>query len=194
MGKNTGHDHYQDFSDTVRNITADTTIHVLRFGSCVLPLRNIAYLDKARIKRSSGFAYVFLLTVAVAVGCGVGLNVRTSSGERIDSAPIVALAILILTFVYVAWILILLLRHKRYALIIQTNAGDGIRVLETRNKHQLDALVDRLSEVLHDSSNKPSFMAHVTNGEITLGDSYRVSGQVGAVGQNASTRDTTFQQ
>ena len=131
----------------------------------------------------------------------------------IDPQQLVLLGALILGALYVSWITYLLVRRRKYVLVIQTNAGGAPRLLTTHNEQFLDRLI---YEASHRSDTSQTLIANirdniiVSGGELIMGDQvkgdkfmseqimgdqFHVSGgQIGAIGPGAHAHDINFNQ
>ena len=173
---------------------------VLTFAGKVFPLRNIAYFEKFEVKRKTGIGKVFFLTVLVLVAIGVA---SASSDGDAGAGPFVT-GLAFLAAVYLAWIIYLIRRRKRYDLLLQTNAGDSPRLLTSHDEQFLDDLLQAVSSRLATESDLPPLIANINDNSITVegdvvmrdqirGDQFNVKGgQIGAIGTGAHAHDINF--
>jgi len=138
----------------------------LRYAGKIIPLRNIAYLEKFEIKKDRAVGAVVFVTLAViALVVLVGVTNRRGPPPELIFGAVVFLAI-----VYGVWLLHLLFRRREYALGLQTNAGDSMRWFMTKDEKFLDQLIHELAMRIDNDGSLPPLIANIHEGEIHVGD------------------------
>lgn len=138
----------------------------LNYAGKTIPLRNIAYFEKYRVKKDSKFGAVLLVTILV-IGFTVGIGFVSRRGPPPD---LVALAAAILAAVYVWWILYLIFRRREYAMSLQTTAGDVVRWFTSNDEKFLDDLIHELTMRIEDDGGLPPLIANIHENKIHYGD------------------------
>jgi hypothetical protein len=130
----------------------------LTYAGKVIPLQQIAYFEKYRIKQSwLGFT-LLVLGGAVVLAFLSQHDSGQSAGFLVGGV--------------VLWIIGLLGRaaHRKYSLLLQTTAGDAPRLFETTDGQFLDELMTELKRRLTGQQHLPTIQADIKEGRIYMGD------------------------
>jgi hypothetical protein len=118
--------------------------------------------------------------------------------------------VLFLGIVYLVWITYLIRRRDRYALVLQTNAGDSPRLLTSHDEQSLDKLISAVATRLEPGTESPPLIYNIndnsiidnslvdnsiTVGDVAMGDQFNVNdntGQIGQIGSHSIAHDINF--
>ncbi|MFQ5566290.1 MAG: DUF6232 family protein [Paracoccaceae bacterium] len=139
--------------------------NTLKYAGKVIPLRNIAYFEKYKIKKPSRFWSTLFVIIVIGV-----ISVVLAENNPRDDDEIIAAGVALILAVFLIWLIYLALRRASFALMLQTNAGDLPRLFTTRDERFLDDLIRELTDRLEDTENLPTLFANVENNTINYGD------------------------
>lgn len=179
---------------------------ILSYDGKVFPLRNIAYFEKSKLKRKTGIGKILLLTVLVLAA----VVVASAANDYGIMSPFITPGVLFLGIVYLVWITYLIRRRDRYALVLQTNAGDSPRLLTSHDEQSLDKLISAVATRLEPGTESPPLIYNIndnsiidnslvdnsiTVGDVAMGDQFNVNdntGQIGQIGSHSIAHDINF--
>jgi hypothetical protein len=139
--------------------------HTLRYIGKVIPIRNIAYFEKFKVKKKKGITKILFITIIVGILAAIGVSLEPRSSDEF-----IAAALSFLGIVYLIWSVSLVFKRRKFALVLQTNAGDSPRLFTTSDESFLDKLIYQLTIRLESNTNLPPLVANIRNSTINYGD------------------------
>ena len=148
--------------ETVLTIDSGT----LSYRGKVIPLRSIAYFEKYRIKKPYMRLSLGILIPTLVLAFIVGANASSRDG------PVFLLPLGFGGLLWIVALAILKFKKSRFALVLQTTAGDSPRLFETNDEPFLDDLIRQLS-LRVSGGDHPSLTVNLKGHTITMGDTYK---------------------
>jgi hypothetical protein len=139
----------------------------LNYAGKTIPLRNIAYFEKYRVKKDNHFGVVLVITILVVVGT---IAIGSQGARRGPPPDLIAAAAGVLFVVYAVWIASLAFRRPKYAMSLQTTAGDAVRWFASNDEQFLDSLIRELTARIEDDGTLPPLIANIHENTIHYGD------------------------